>query len=807
MAIRLESVPPQRSGAEVDPLFPHHLVLHSGYTYVQSRTDGSVGEDPEEGLFDFDTRIVSYYQLTLDGEEPLGTGGPGLTSDRWQATMSVRRSGGTPDGPHLPQDALEVAVRRRVGLGMDEQLAVTNHSMTERATELAMVLGADFRDPSEIGEERRQQGSIDDAFERGTLTLRYRVTHDGRTLERGTRLRVLGGPAPRVERVREGVPGDEVRYRLIFPLVLGPRETTHVHVALDSLVDDTWRCPVDDLGRPNPEVARRERRSAAVRSERAVVESTSEFLPALVEQAADDLLALRNWDLEAPGEGWILNAGVPEYLGFFGRDSLAAGIQSAMVGTGALRGALLRAAATQGRRVDPVRDEEPGRIVHEMRRGPLAELGIRPHLRYYGSHTGPGAFVGALSEYWHWTGDLGLVEQLRPQAEAAMAWAAGFGDLDDDGLLEYQRRAPEGLENQGWKDSGEAIRYPDGRNVPTPIATVEEQAFHYLGLQRLAELLVGLGDASAAERYLAAAARVQQLVEARYWMEDEGFYALAIDGHGELVRTIASNPIHLLAAGMVEPSRASIVADRLLAPESFSGWGIRTLSKGHPSFNPFAYHLGAIWPVESAMFAQGAKRYGLDDHVERIATATFAAAGHCHRGRLPEVLAGHDRADTQLPVTYPGAKSPQAWSASATIFLVQSLLGLQPYAPARSLGLIRPHLPAWLPALTIRRLQVGDAQVDLRFERTEDGAADHEVLEIRGDLRVSTVAPPDDEAKGLFEHASRTIARVAPGRVARAGRIATGMEKGAVESAAADGAPTAQEVTSMATRGSRRRTP
>ena len=738
------SAAPRRSGAEVDPLHPHHLVIHEGYTYLHSRMDGTVGEDPFEGLYDYDTRLVSWHRITLAGKEPVGVAAPSLTSEAWQATLNVRLDDGTPEGPRLPQDTLELLLHRRVGLGMSERLDIENHSMVARDADLVLEVGADFRDLMEVGKERRQHGTIAQDWDPAAcvLTWHYTAEHEGRTLERGVRLRVLRTWAtPRVERMTDGVPEEEVRSRLSFTSRLEPRGRARLELVFESLVDGRWRAPVHpSTGEPVREVESRRRRREAATAERAIVECEDGFASAIVEQAADDLLALRNWDLETQvGDGWIVNAGVPVFTGFFGRDSMAAGMQAAMLGTGILRGALIRAAATQGTRQDDVRDEQPGRIVHEMRRGPLSDLGIRPHARYYGSHTGPAAFVLGLREYWLWTGDADFVRRLRPNAEAAMAWAADWGDLDGDGLLEYLQRSPEGLRNQGWKDSAEAIRYPDGRIVPPPIATVEEQAFHYAALQALGELLAALGDDGAATAYRDAAARIRSLVEDRYWLEDEGFYALAIDADGAQVRTITSNPLHLLHAGLPSPDRAHRTAERLMRPDLFSGWGIRTLSKEHPSYNPFAYHLGTVWPVESASFAAGAKQYGCDEIVERLVTATFTAAGHCHRCRLPEVLSGHDSTDTGIPTTYPNAKSPQAWSASGTIALVRHLLGLRPRAAERMLELVRPRLPEWLPDVTIRRLQVGEARVDIRFERERDGSTTYVILEAEGDLEVRLV--------------------------------------------------------------------
>jgi glycogen debranching enzyme len=491
------------------------------------------------------------------------------------------------------------------------------------------------------------------------------------------------------------------------------------------------------------------------------------------------LLALRAWELEpsTDGSAWVVNAGVPSFTGFFGRDAITAGWQSAMLGVEPLRGALAVAAHTQGTRHDTWTEEEPGRMVHEMRRGPLSTLGIRPHRAYYGSQTTGSMFLLGLTELWHWTGDDDLLRVHRDAALRTIDWAETLGDPDGDGFLEYQRRSPDGLKNQGWKDSDEAIRYPDGRIVENPISTVEEQAFHYMALQRMAEILVALEEPiERANALLRRAAALREAWHAAFWLPDERFYALALDANERQVSTIASNVGHALGVGIVPPEHAPAVADRLLADDLFSGWGIRTLSSVHPSYNPFAYHLGAVWPVENATIALGFKRYGLDDHLDQLVDGMFSAIAACRHLRLPEAVTGHDRRDLPTPLPYPGSQSPQAWSASATIQLVQVMLGLYPFAPARVLGLVRPRLPAWLPSVTLRGLRVGEATTTLRFERQSDGTTRHTVLDQDGPLYILDVPPPDaiEGDDGLIPRLLAWAVDHAPGRTATALRIAMG---------------------------------
>jgi glycogen debranching enzyme len=416
-------------------------------------------------------------------------------------------------------------------------------------------------------------------------------------------------------------------------------------------------------------------------------------------------------------------------------------------------------------------------LVHEVRRGPLSELDVIPQRAYYGTQTTSAMYVLVLSELWHWTADATLLTRYRDVALSALEWARTYGDRDGDGFLEYATRSPRGLKNQGWKDSDEAIRYPDGTLVDAPIATVEEQAFHFLALQRMAEMLIALGEDARADQFIAEARELRGRWDAAYWVEDDRFYAMALDREKRPVRSISSNPGHALGAGLVPRERARTVADRLLSPELFSGWGVRTLSTLHPSYNPLGYHLGTVWPVENATFLLGFKRYGLDEHADRLMTALFDAASFFSATRLPEAISGDGPDRAAVPVPYPGANSPQAWTASAMIQIVQLMVGLYPFAPGRILALIRPRLPSWLPELTLRNVRVGDAVVSLRFVRRADGSAAHEVLHQTGRLLTLNVPPPNDTGDGdgsWIDEAKAWLLRHAPGRKAREIRLALG---------------------------------
>jgi glycogen debranching enzyme len=749
----------------LDPRFPHEL-SHRDWTVLLCHPDGAIPGDDGCGLFHHDCRVLSRYRLMVDGDAPQWVSSATTEADTWGASLRVPRPGGTPDGPRLPQDAVEVRLERRVGRGMVERVELYNHGMRPCSVELAIELCGDFADVLEVAmDERQQLGSLDVNTTARDIEIRYEAERAGRSTSRGLRVRVLEGA---VDVAAGSEPGEG---RLRATVALGHRESWSATIAYEPLVDGEW-ASANGAG-AGWDASRADR--AEWRSRRPWLQSSSPTLSRAWSLAADDLYALRNRELEPRDGGWLPNAGLPVFTGLFGRDVLTAGWQAAMVEPELMRGSLEVIAGLQATDDDAWRDAEPGKLIHELRRGPLADLHLTAQSGYYGTQTTAALFPLAMTELWHWTGDLDVLRRHRTTAERALEWARAHGDLDGDGFLEYQQRSPVGIKNQAWKDADEAIRYPDGGQVPNPIATVEEQAFHYLALVRMAEACVALEDDGAAEGYLDRAKRLRSAWHGAYWMPDEGFYAMALDPEKRPVRSVGSNPGHALAAGIVDAQWAQPVADRLMADDLFSGWGIRTLSDAHPAYNPWSYHLGTVWPVENATFALGFKRYGLDDHVDRLARALLEATAGLPGLRLPELIGGQSRSDVPYPVAYPEANCPQAWSASATIQLVQIMLGIYPFAPMRLLALVRPRLPAGVEEVTIHNLRVGDATVSLRFRRRADGSAAHEVIRRSGTLLVAEAPPPDGAPADVGESVAALATRHAPGRLARAARLAVGI--------------------------------
>ena len=439
----------------------------------------------------------------------------------------------------------------------------------------------------------------------------------------------------------------------------------------------------------------------------AVVEGT-------LNQAREDLAALHLDDIGT------VAAGLPLYVALYGRDTLTASWQAAMLGPELMTGTLEALAERQGTKTDDETDEQPGRMLHEEH----ATTG-----RNYGSITTSGLYAFTLAELWHWTGDPDLVRPFIDPALRALEW------LDrerlQDGFYTYQTRSPHGVKHQAWKDAPGAIVYEDGTEVEPPIATCEEQGFVHVAKLHFAEMLWALGQRDEAKRLLHETLALKDRFNERFWMEDEGFYALALDANGRRVRSIASNAGHCIATAIADESRVRRVVDRLFEPDLFSGWGIRTLSSKHPAFNPYSYHLGSIWPVEQGTFAMGFLRFGLHKRVEQLARAQFEAAALFDFYRLPELFSGHARDEKHpFPALYPNVNSPQAWSASTVFMLLQALLGLYPYAPLNLL-IVDPHLPDWLPEITLRDLRMGEGTVTIRFTGTS-----WEVLHKSGTMHI-----------------------------------------------------------------------
>jgi glycogen debranching enzyme len=684
--------------SELDLPLPY-LVLHGGDVALACAPDGQVSTDAWHGLFAADTRVLSSYRLSIEGQawDLLGSSKDGYDRARWEFQNPLLR---TVSGDITPGSLL-LSQRRRVDRALHDDLVLRAFVDTPVRVRLVVQIDADFSDIFEVKASHLppRTGIHRAVFEDG-FALRY--ARPG--FRRGLRVKVDADTAP-----------------------------THVgaHMIFDVLLERgvEWRCCIDAApeidGEPwefrgDPHAPLQEAQHATESAVR-----TDEILQRPFDSGRADLHSLA---LEGPNDTHYVAAGVPWFLTVFGRDPLVAGLMSGIDGPWVAEGALAVLAPLQARERDDWRDAEPGKLPHELRRGELAHLGLIPHTPYYGTHDAPALYCLALWHAWRWTGNERLLDDYLATARAALAWCDEFGDRDGDGLQEYGTRSKAGYYNQGWKDAGEAIVHTDGALAEPPLATVELQGYLFAARLAMAELLDARGDAVEAARQRQAASTLRETVERRYWMDSDQTYALAIDGPKRPVTSIASNPGHLLWCGLPSREHAEAMARRLLEPDMCSGWGLRTLSTEHPAYNPLSYQNGSVWPHDTLLTAAGFARYGLRDAAAQLMRGVLEAANRFEDAQLPEVFCGLARSDGP-PVPYLQANRPQAWAAAAPLLAVQLLLGIVPDAP-HGRCYVDPWLPAWLSRLDVRALTIGRAHLDIAISRRDDRAV---IEEVRGD--------------------------------------------------------------------------
>jgi glycogen debranching enzyme len=630
-----------------------------GNTFVVSDDRGDIEASPTDptGLFSFDTRFLSRWVLTVDGHR-LTT----LSTDDlhyFEARFFLVPGTGT-----VYVDAqLSVIRQRSVGAGFVEKLTILNHDCEPVRLTVRMDAAADFADLFEVKDALAKKGSYYTRIDDGALVLGY----EREKYQRETLISASGAVAiddNGLEFTVEIPPAGEWSTDFeVVPLmvVLGERRSRINSGPAGKRPRPTLQRDVDRWLADAPHL---------VCDARALTET---YRRSLI-----DLAALRFSPITASGRA-LPAAGLPWFMTMFGRDSILTCLQ-AMPFVPQLAATTLRElGARQGTRVDDFRDEDPGRILHEMRYGEMTAFEERPHSPYYGSADATPLFVVLLDEYERWTGDTKLVRELEYEARGALRWIDEYADLRRNGYIWYERRNTEtGLENQCWKDSWDSISYRDGRLPGFPRATCELQGYAYDAKQRAARLArLVWKDPEFADRLEREAADLKRRFNRDFWVADGGYYALALDADGKQVDALASNNGHLLWSGIVDRSKARAVVRHLMGPRLYSGWGVRTLAEGEGRYNPIGYHVGTVWPFDNSFIAWGLRRYGYKEEAARVAAGILDAAEYFD-GRLPEAFGGYLREQTRYPVQYPTACSPQAWSTGAPLLLLRTMLGLEP---------------------------------------------------------------------------------------------------------------------------------
>lgn len=649
-----------------------------GSTFVVGNRAGDLQADEgrEHGFFSDDTRFISRWQLRV-GEQRLAL----LGIDREQHFAAQFFS--TPDVG--PEDAAPFSVTRRrlIDHVWLEEITVTSHRHERGVVELAVEVDADFADLFEVKDGRVMEREVQARWDDRTLALSYR-----------------SGTFERSVTVTADRPGAVTRTGFAFALELGPAEAASVTFTITpesaqpggSFVPRAPRGTVTELRRTKTaELEAWQAAAPRIEAERPDVART-------YRASLSDLGALRlRPDLTSAGT--LPAAGLPWFMALFGRDSLITSFQAAPYLPGLAATTLRVLAERQATVRDDVHEQEPGKILHELRFGELTARGLRPHSPYFGTADATPLFLVLLDEYHRWSGDDELVRALEPNARAALAWIDDSGDADGDGYVEYARRNEAfGLVNQCWKDSWDGIQFADGTLARGPIATCEIQGYVYDARRRAARLARDVwDDPSLAARLDRQAAELKAAFRRDFWMPERGCHALALDGDKRRVDGLTSNIGHLLWSGILDDDEAAETAERLLGDELFSGWGVRTLGAREAGYNPLGYHTGTVWPHENSLIAAGLARYGLRDAATAVAAAILAAAPH-FRHRLPEVFAGYPAAETTVPVAFPTASRPQAWAAGAPLLLLTTLLDLQPGSAA-----VQADLAGGLGHVALRR--------------------------------------------------------------------------------------------------------
>ena len=686
------------------------------FAVVDSHGDIGASIGGADGIFHADTRHLSRFELLLNGIPPLLLAS-NLRDDNLVLTVDLTN----PDvyfDQHLALPKNTIHIVRTLFLWRSaayQRLGIQNHGESSIKASMSLAFDNDFSDLFEVrGLHRDRRGKVETQSDpvAGRVVIEYEGL-DGK--QRSSRLTFDPPPANLQKNIAS------------YGLDLQPGERCAIYLTLECEREAPRRQFFHAMITAARELKSETRRAATVVSSNAI-------LNRVLCRSMADLYML----ITPTSQGPYPYAGLPWFSTTFGRDGILTALQMLAWDASVAKGVLKRLAAYQATEHDPRNDAEPGKILHEMRAGEMAALHEIPFGLYYGSVDSTPLFVLLLGLYVERTGDLTTLRELWPNLKAALAWMDRYGDRDADGFVEYHRAGDQGLANQGWKDSYDAIFHEDGRLAEGPIALAEVQGYVYAAKKLASRCARRLGDEEQGRKLEYEAVRLREQFEATFWCESIGTYTIALDGNKKPCRVRTSNAGQVLFTGIAKPDRATIVAKSLMEPYFFSGWGIRTVARDEPRYNPMSYHNGSIWPHDNALIALGLGQYGFNNAVERIFTGMLDAATYMEFQRLPELFCGFRRRRNRGPTLYPVACSPQAWAATTPFALLQASLGLEFDPDGQEIRLRNPHLPSFIDELTIRRLRLGDATVDLALHGHGDDVSLRVLRSDRG-VRVSAV--------------------------------------------------------------------
>jgi glycogen debranching enzyme len=693
----------RRAFQSFEPRKVNNLTLIDGKTFLSTTVAGDIAPSgaPDVGFFHDDTRFLSHLELRIGGHRALMLSSG--TENNYNSQIELTTANITlRNSFDLPENTIHV--RREQLLANEvffDRLTFENFNLSSVDLLVELTYDADFVDVFQVrGVAREAEGQYFQPIIHGNRLSFYYRGRDG--ILRFSVVEMTPAPDDLDEHI--------ARWELKLP----PLKKFSLEVTVTPFVEgrESRATGYDHAAK----LRLRRQKYTEWRNDSTHFESSQGVFDAMLNTAIGDFHALQVPDRDQR----TIAAGIPWFATIFGRDSIISSYQALSLNPQLATDTLRVLARYQGTEYNDWRDEEPGKILHEFRNGELTRSGEMPFGPYYGSVDATPLFLILLSETYNWTADDELVRELLPAAYRALDWIDRYGDLDGDGLIEYQRRSPKGLFNQGWKDSWDANMRPDGSIAKPPIALVEVQGYVYDAKYRMASLLRSFGDTSRADRLKREATEMSKRLDKAFWMSGQNYYAMALDSQKKQVDVVSSNVGHLLFTRALSRERMRVVVERLMCDDMFTGWGWRTLSRAERVFNPLSYHRGSVWPHDNSLIAHGMALNEYREPALRALTSLFEAALYFRDYRLPELFCGVQRGENDQPVHYPVSCSPQAWASGAMFLILSSVLGIRPSAQRRELNIINPELPEWLGQLHIRHLRVGKSRVSLDFTRSHD---------------------------------------------------------------------------------------
>jgi glycogen debranching enzyme len=687
---------------------PPTITINHDHQLLVCEPNATMAPANPVGFFARDTRFVSGYSVMINGRPPLLLDGNPIDhfSARWEFTTPELPIAGmrnhSEDSVFLPERAVGIRLDRTIFEGVHEDYDIVSYSNHPVRLILEIAIESDFADIFDVRRRRLvRRGDLQSSWHEVARELRTTYRHESFKRE-------LIVTVERADSHPEFANG-----RMQFVISLEPKASWHTCVSWLPVISGrrgrVLACHA--VMNRHPEMATGELPPVDIAT-------SHPTLPLIWRQAVADMEALRMSDFAVRRSVFVPAAGIPWYVTLFGRDSLIVAMESISGFPEFALGALDRLSRVQATDDNAVQDKEPGKIPHEIRYGEIASLGLLPFAPYFGTADATLLFLVVFSYAFQWTADESILKRYRKNAEAALNWLLHYGDRDGDGFQEYKTRSPVGYYCQGWKDSHDAVQHADGTIPPLPHALCELQGYAFDALLRMSEIYRIWGEQDRSDEMRERAVSLFHEFNERFWWEEEGTYYLGLDGEKRPIKTVASNVGHCLASGIVPPDRAQRVVDRLMKPDMWSGWGIRTLSALHPSYNPYSYHLGSVWPHDNANIAGGFRRAGRHAEAQEIARGIFAAAERFEDYRLPELWAGIERDAGGFPVPYLGTNVPQAWSAAAVFRLIAVLCGIHTVGITKTIY-VNPDLPDWLPDLIWKNLRAGNGAAELRLRRDQ----------------------------------------------------------------------------------------